>query len=128
MNKYVTHIYFFLVWYKKMMINDNKTNSIVLQSPYFSKRCEVIALLRIFFYNVGKFMRKHKIFVKVEHIGTMLKTKQKSCQSCNFWKKPRHDTLIKILRYNSFPLCLIPMGDSMSKVQEKRSTSKSGFF
>ena len=30
-----------------------------------------------FFYKVEKFMRKHKTFVKVKHIGTMLKTNKK---------------------------------------------------
>ena len=77
----------------------------------FFKRCEVIALLRIFVYKVENFMRKHKIFVKVQHIGTMLKTKQKNKKLPKFQllEKPRHVTLIIFLRYNSFLLCLIPM-------------------
>ena len=83
------HIYiyiFFSLVQKKMMINDDKTNSIVLQRPYCSKRCEVIGLLRIFFYKVENFMRKHKIFMKVAHIGTMLKTKTKAAKVAPFGK------------------------------------------
>ena len=43
------------------------------------------------------------IFVKVQHIGTLLKTKtNKKLAKLQLLEKPRHVTLITILRYNPF--------------------------